>query len=146
MNTGLVVKNEQDTLMFVKEPDTDHSWKYQKTKDGYVYTSAFGSVTIQPYPWHIEIRDANGKLLTETFHAQDNNGSYTPILPFSFVQRSSDFSRSIAASFTARRKKRSLVAANLLPILNKHGQKVVLWTFDVNGVQIRKCINRFHFS
>jgi alpha-D-xyloside xylohydrolase len=135
MNTGLVVKDEQDTLMFVKEPDTDHSWKYQKTKDGYVYTSAFGSVTIQPYPWHIEIKDANGKLLTETFHAQDNNGSYTPILPFSFVQRSTDFSRSIAASFTAVPEEKIFGCGESFTNLNKHGQKVVLWTDDANGVQ-----------
>jgi alpha-D-xyloside xylohydrolase len=135
MNTGLVVKDEKDTLMFVKEPVTDHSWKYQKTKDGYVYTSAFGSVTIQPYPWHIEIKDANGKLLTETFHAQDNNGSYTPILPFSFVQRSTDFSRSIAASFTSGTEEKIFGCGESFSRLDKHGQKIVLWTDDANGVQ-----------
>jgi alpha-D-xyloside xylohydrolase len=135
MNTGLVVKDKKDTLMFVKEPATDHSWKYQKTKDGYVYTSAFGSVIIRPYPWHIEIKDANGKLLTETFHAQDNSGSYTPILPFSFVQRSTDFSRSIAASFTSAPEEKIFGCGESFSRLDKHGQKMVLWTDDANGVQ-----------
>jgi len=135
MNTGFVVKNEKDTLMFAKEPATDKSWKYTKIKGGYVYTSAFGSVTIRQYPWRIEIRNANGKLLTETFHEKDNNGSYTPILPFSFVQRSADFSRSIAASFTAAPEEKIFGCGESFTNLNKHGQKVVLWTDDANGVQ-----------
>ncbi len=135
MNTGLVVKDEKDTLMFAKEPATDKSWKYTKINNGYVYTSAFGSVTIRQYPWHIEIRDANGKLLTETFHPKDNSGSYTPILPFSFVQRSADFSRSIAASFTAAPEEKIFGCGESFTNLNKHGQKVILSTFDANGVQ-----------
>jgi alpha-D-xyloside xylohydrolase len=135
MNTGHVVKDEKDTLMFAKEPATDKSWKYTKINGGYVYTSAFGSVTIREYPWHIEIRDARGKLLTETFHEKDNSGSYTPILPFSFVQRSTDFSRSIAASFTAAPEEKIFGCGESFGNLNKHGQKIVLWTDDANGVQ-----------
>ena len=64
IKTGFTTHEEKDTLMLVKEPVTDNSWKYTKVKDGYLYKSVAGSVLISSYPWRIEIRDAKGKLLT----------------------------------------------------------------------------------
>jgi alpha-D-xyloside xylohydrolase len=135
MNTGRSLNTYQDSLMLVKEPATDASWTYKKVNGAHVYTSTFGSVTLREYPWHIEIRNAKGELLTETFHSKDNSGSYTPILPFSFVQRSSDLSRSIAASFTSAPGEKIFGCGESFTRLDKHGQKIVLWTFDANGVQ-----------
>ena len=40
----------------------------RKVEGGYRYTSPFGSVTILENPWAIEIRDAQGRLLTRTNH------------------------------------------------------------------------------
>lgn len=116
-----------DELMLAGSVPKDDSWKYSKVANGHRYTSAFGSVTIVEKPWHIEIRDAQGKLLTQTDHAEDNKTSYTPILPFSFVRRTADYSRSMAAVFNrSRPAKRFSAAANPLPALDKCGQKVVL--------------------
>jgi alpha-D-xyloside xylohydrolase len=100
IKTGFVTHEEKDTLMLVKEPISDNSWKYTKVKDGYLYTNVAGSVLIKPYPWHIEIRDVNGKLLTSTDHDLDNEATFTPVMPFAFVRRAADLSRSISASFT----------------------------------------------
>ena len=136
MNTGIVNHNYKDTLMFVKEPQTDdHSWKYTKTKEGYLYTSSAGSVLIQPYPWHIIIRDSTGKLLTETNSASDNASTFTPVVPFSFVRRASDLSRSIAASFSLSPDEKIVGCGESFTRVDKRGQKVVLWTDDANGVQ-----------
>ncbi len=135
MKTGFTTHEEKDTLMLVKEPVTDHSWKYAKTKDGYLYTSAFGSVFIKTYPWHIEIRDANGKLLTSTNHNRDNESTFTPVIPFSFVRRASDMSRSLAASFALSPGEKIFGCGESFSRLDKRGQKIVLWTDDANGVQ-----------
>ncbi|HEY4964376.1 MAG TPA: alpha-xylosidase [Candidatus Saccharimonadales bacterium] len=135
VKTGTNMKEEKDSLMLVKEPATDNSWKYSKIKGGHQYTSAFGSVTILEYPWRIEVRDAIGKLLTSTNHAVDNEGTYTPVVPFSYMQRSTDMSKSFAASFTLSAGEKIFGCGESFSRLDKRGQKIVLWTDDANGVQ-----------
>ncbi len=100
MTSGPQVHPPQPELMLAGPVPTDDSWKYEKVAGGWRYASAFGSVTIQENPFHIEIRDASGRLLTETDHASDNTTSFTPILPFGYVRRAADYSRSYNAAFT----------------------------------------------
>ena len=135
MNTGLITHDETDTLMLVKEPSTDHSWKYTTTNDGYLYTSSAGSVLIKTYPWHIEVRDSTGKLLTSTNNTSDNNTTFTPVLPFCYVERASDLSRSIAATFSLASDEKIFGCGESFTRLDKRGQKIVLWADDANGVQ-----------
>jgi alpha-D-xyloside xylohydrolase len=134
MKTGLPSKASGKELMLVGELPKDNSWKYGKISGGHRYTSAFGSVTIVEKPWHIELRDAQGRLLTKTNHPEDNTVSLTPILPFSFVRRSSDYSRSVAAVFSLAPGEKIYGCGESFTRLDKRGQKVVLWTDDANGV------------
>lgn len=135
MNTGFVAGKEAASLMLVKEPATDNSWKYSRAKDGHLYVSAAGSVLIKPYPWHIEIRDAKGKLLTATNHNTDNESTFTPVMPFAFVRRAADLSRSISASFSLSPGEKIFGCGESYTRMDKRGQQVVLWTDDANGVQ-----------
>jgi alpha-D-xyloside xylohydrolase len=135
MKTGFNSPEKKDSLMLMKEPETDHSWSYSKVNEGYLYKSEFGSVLIRTYPWHIEVRDANGKLLTSTNHNRDNQSSFTPVLPFSFVRRAADMSRSIAASFSLLPGEKIFGCGESFSRLDKRGQKLVLWTDDANGVE-----------
>jgi alpha-D-xyloside xylohydrolase len=134
--TGFQAKPDEESLMLIhgKAP-IDHSWKYSKVEGGHKYTSAFGSVIIKINPWHIEIYDASGKLLTSTNHLSDSNTSYTPVLPFSFVRRASDYSRSFSATFSLSPDEKIFGCGESFTQLNKRGQKVVLWTDDANGVE-----------
>jgi alpha-D-xyloside xylohydrolase len=113
----------------------DNSWQYTKIQDGHRYTSQFGSVTILEKPWHIEFRDAQGQLLTRTEHSDDNKTSFTPLLPFSFVRRAADYSRSMAAVFELSPGEKIFGCGESFTSFDKRGQKVVLWTDDANGVQ-----------
>ena len=115
-------------LMLDGPVPADDSWKYEKVAGGWRYVSAFGSVTILQNPFHIEIRDANGKLLTETDHTADNNTSFTPILPFCYVRRAADYSRSYDAAFTLSPDEKIFGCGESFTALNKRGQKIVLWT------------------
>ena len=135
MASGPQVHKNYEELMLAGPVPTDHSWKYEKISGGHRYTSEFGSVTILANPFHIEIRDANGKLLTETDHSSDNTSSFTPILPLSFVRRSSDYSRSFNAAFTLSPGEKIFGCGESFTGLDKRGQKVVLWTDDANGIQ-----------
>ena len=133
--SGPQVHKNTEELMLAGPVPSDNSWKYEKVTGGHRYASAFGSVTILENPWHLEIRDASGKLLTKTDHSADNKTSFTPILPFSFVRRSSDYSRSINAAFTLSPGEKIFGCGESFTGLDKRGQKLVLWTDDANGIE-----------
>lgn len=136
--SGFQVKPDQESLMLVngKAPVDRNSWKYTKIPRGHLYTSKFGSITILEHPWHVEFRDATGRLLTKTIHHQDNaDSTFTPILPFSYVRRAADYSRSMSAVFSLSPGEKIFGCGESFTQLNKRGQKVVLWADDANGVQ-----------
>lgn len=136
VNTGYNAPNPEPSLMLVKEPTHDNSWVYSKTATGHQYKSAFGTVTINQNPWAIEFRDAKGKLLTKTWHQSDNK-SYMSVMPFSFVRRAADYSRSVAAVFTLSPDEKIYGCGESFTSLNKYGQKLNLFTTDPNGIESR---------
>jgi alpha-D-xyloside xylohydrolase len=123
------------SLMLAGPVPKDDSWQYTKVEGGYRYASAAGSITIVEKPWHLVVRDAQGKLLTQTNHDTDNGSTFTPILPFSFVRRAADYSRSMNAAFTLSPGEKIFGCGESFTGLDKRGQKVVLWADDANGVQ-----------
>jgi len=123
------------SLMLAGPVAKDDSWKYSKVEGGHRYASQFGSVTLLENPFHIEIRDAQGRLLTKTDHALDNSTTYTPIVPFSFVRRAADYSRSMNAAFTLSPGEKIFGCGESFTGLDKRGQRLVLWTDDPNGIQ-----------
>ena len=135
LTSGPQVHKNSEELMLAGEVPHDDSWKYEKISGGHRYASASGSVTILENPWHIEIRDAGGKLLTKTDHAEDNKTSFSPVLPFSFVRRSADYSRSLNAAFTLAPGEKIFGCGESFTTLDKRGQRVVLWTDDANGIE-----------
>ena len=135
--SGFEVLKDEESLMLVNgKAPVDKSWKYTKTDTGHKYTSAFGSVEISTSPWHVAFYDAKGKLLTSTVQHDDNNGkTFTPVLPFSFVRRASDYSRSYNAALSLEPGEKIFGCGESFQSFNKRGQEVVLWTDDANGVQ-----------
>ena len=134
-SSGPQFHKQSKSLMLVGPVAKDSSWQYSAVKGGHRYTSAAGSVTILENPWHVEIRDASGTLLTKTDHSEDNKTSFTPILPFSYVRRGADYSRSFNAVFTLSPGEQIFGGGETFLGFDKRGQKVVLWTDDANGVQ-----------
>jgi alpha-D-xyloside xylohydrolase len=126
---------KSESLMLAGPVPKDQSWKYTKIPGGHRYTSASGSISIMEKPWRVELRDAGGQLLTQTNHNSDNNTTFTPVLPFSFVRRAADYSRSMAAVFTLSPDEKIFGCGESFTEFNKRGQKVVLWTDDSNGAQ-----------
>ncbi len=126
----------EKTLMLAKEPKADHSWKVQKGAKTTVYKSPYGSLTITHDPWHFELRDASGKLLTSTLSLWDNKclRNSDPI-PFCFMRQTDDRSRRFAATFSLAPDEKIYGCGESFTRLNKRGQKVVLWSYDAHGVQ-----------
>ena len=133
--TGTIAKADEPSLMLVKEPTRDNSWQYTKIAGGHQYKSAYGTVTITENPWAIEFRDVNGKLLTKTRGVADNKSSYTASMPFCFVRRAADYSRSVAPVFTISPDEKIFGCGESFTKFNKYGQKVNLYTSDPNGIE-----------
>lgn len=135
IRTGPRTRADEPSPMLVREPPRDDSWKMTRIAGDYRYTSEAGSVTIRENPWHIEFRDAQGRLLTQTDHSSDNAAQLEPVLPFSFIRRASDYSRSVAAVFSLAPGEKLFGCGESFTRLDKRGQKVVLWANDANGVE-----------
>ena len=135
MQTGTVVQQPEPSLMLVKDPLSKMSdWTYSKIKNGHQYKSAFGSVTVMENPWAIEFRDVKGKLLTKTHHSSDNKG-FCANMPFCFVRRAADYSRSVGAVFEISPDEKIFGCGEAFGAFNKYGQKINLYTCDPNGVE-----------
>jgi alpha-D-xyloside xylohydrolase len=135
MTSGPQFHKNSEELMLAGPVPHDDSWKYEKVPGGHRYTSTAGSVTILENPFHIELRDASGKLLTKTDHGVDNKSSFTPTMPFAFVRRTADYSRSYNAVFTLSPGEKIFGCGESFTSLDKRGQKIVLWADDANGIQ-----------
>ena len=97
------------------------------------YRTKYGSIEIQKYPWRIVIKDAKGKVLTQTRHIIDNDSTQIKLLPFSFIKRGSDNSRSINPVFSLAPGERIYGCGESFTSLNKVGQKVHLSVTDPQG-------------
>ncbi|WP_422354056.1 TIM-barrel domain-containing protein [Roseivirga pacifica] len=137
MTSGPQLAAQEESLMLVngKAPINKSAWQYSKTAEGHEYKSEFGRIVISESPWHIRIFDAEGKLLTQTIHTSDVSNSYTPVVPFSYIRRASDYSRSMNAVLELAPGEKIYGLGESWQSFNKRGEKVVLWTDDANGVQ-----------
>ncbi|MBQ4412874.1 MAG: alpha-xylosidase, partial [Prevotella sp.] len=128
--------SDQDDVMFCdgfKARGAGAMWKASQTADAISYQSPYGSIEIKPYPWRLVIKDANGKVLTQTRHLIDNDSSQVKLQPFSFIKRGSDNSRSINPVLTLAPGERIYGCGESFTSLNKVGQKVHLSVTDPQG-------------
>ena len=99
LTTPVEPKNtDKEDVMFCdsfKAKGNGQMWRTAQSGDAISYSSDFGSIEIKKYPWRIVIKDAKGKVLTQTRHIIDNDSSQVKLQPFSFIKRGSDNSRSI---------------------------------------------------
>jgi alpha-D-xyloside xylohydrolase len=135
INTSPGPFNDEPSLMLVGNPPKDASWKLEQSDRSVTYKSAYGSVTIVKDPWEIQVRDGSGKLLTTTQNMSVTRGSFSAPLPFSFVRRSSDFGRQLAASFRLSPDEKIFGLGESFTRLNKRGQKLIVCARDGMGVQ-----------
>ena len=108
-------------------------WIAGQTADAVTYSSDYGKIEIRKYPWRIVVKDANGRILTQTRHIIDNDSSQVKLLPFSFIKRGADNSRSINPVFTIAPGERIYGCGESFTSLSKVGQKVHLSVTDPQG-------------
>lgn len=135
MQTGTLAITPEPSLMLVAEPgNAIRDWQYSRIENGYQYKSAFGSVIVRENPWAVEFYDAAGRMLTKTRHSNDNKG-FCANMPFAFVRRAADYSRSVGAVFELSPDEKIFGGGESFTSFNKYGQKINLYTCDPNGVE-----------
>lgn len=123
-----------DDPMLVAAPPVDRSaWRVSETAEGVTYTSEAGSLTIARHPWRLILKDADGKVMTQTRVWGDNDSTQVKVAPFSFIKRGSDNSRSINPVFSLMPGERIYGCGESATALNKAGQKVNLFVTDPQG-------------
>lgn len=134
MLTTPVVPQEEDSPMLVGKPaDGRTAWKTTQDGKQTVYSSKYGSLIIENYPWRLVLKDANGKELTHTRCWSDNDSTQIKVPPFSFIKRGSDNSRSINPVFSLAPGEKIFGCGESPTALNKVGQKVNLFVTDPQG-------------
>jgi len=133
MLTSPIAPREYDEVILAGEPSKCSDWVMSETEDAVVYTSPCGSLTIQKNPWRIILKDADGKVLTQTRTMADNDVTQVKLMPFGFVKRGSDNSRSVNPVWSLMAGERIYGCGESPMGLNKVGQKVNLFVTDPQG-------------
>ncbi len=129
-----MAEDDANDPMFVAAPKCDDkSWTAAESAKSVTYSSPYGQIEIQRYPWRIVIKDAKGKILTQTRHIADNDSSQVKLLPFNFIKRGQDNSRSINPVFTITNGEKIFGCGESFTKLDKVGQKVHLTVTDPQG-------------
>ena len=109
-------------------------WKVSTSAQGnIVYQSSCGTLEIQKYPFRLILKDTKGKILTQTRHLIDNDSTQVKLLPFNFIKRGNDNSRSINPVFSLAPGERIYGCGESFTSLNKVGQKVQIFVTDPQG-------------
>lgn len=128
---------ERPSLMLAGEVPSDKSWQVSQSEDAIVWTGPAGKLVLYKKPWRIEAYDRDGRLLTRTQTLGDP-ATFSAPMPFSFVRRGRDFSRSMAASFRLAPDEKIFGCGESFTRLDKRGQKIVLFVQDAMGAQSQR--------
>ena len=126
-------RKDEESLMLAGPVPTTSAWQMKSDGKAITYATDYGTVEIQKYPWRIVLKDKNGKILTRTRHIIDNDSSQVKLLPFSFIKRGSDNSRSVNPVLTIAPGERIYGCGESFGALNKVGQKVQIMVTDPQG-------------
>ena len=134
ISTRAVPIVDGQSLMLAGPVPKDTSWRVEQNDREIIYTSAHGRVRINKQPWRVEFYDPRGRLLTRT---QNFGEPYTffSTIPFSFLRRSNDLARRIAATFELQHDEKLFGCGESFTRFDKRGQRVLVSTRDGLGTQ-----------
>ena len=126
-------RKDSESIMLAGAVPSSSAWQLVSNNNIVAYKTEYGSIEIRKYPWRIVLKDKNGKIMTQTRHLIDNDSSQVKLLPFSFIKRGSDNSRSINPVLTIAPGERIYGCGESFGALNKVGQKVQIMVTDPQG-------------
>lgn len=126
------------SLMLLDKPAITDVWKHETKNNKIIYSSPEGRLEIQKEPWEIEIYNKEGKCITSTLGIDWLDQPHPKSLPFCFLKRTEDDTQSIAASFSSLPGEKIIGCGESFTSPDKAGQKLVLYTTDVQSTATQK--------
>lgn len=126
---------QKESLMIPEEIPNYSGWKLARRDGEMEWNSNEGTILLRFNPFHLIFKDSKGRILTQTYHLQDNLSLVSSKIPFSYVRSASDMQLTLAASFSLSPQEKIFGCGESFTALNKRGQKVDLWTKDALGAQ-----------
>ena len=126
-------RSDSESVMLAGPVPATSAWKGVSDGKTIAYKTEYGSIEIQKYPWRLVLKDKHGRVMTQTRHIIDNDSSQVKLLPFSFIKRGSDNSRSINPVLAIAPGERIYGCGESFGALNKVGQKVQIMVTDPQG-------------
>lgn len=133
LTTVVEPQETTDEVMLAGPVPTTDAWTGTETEKEITYQSEYGQIVIEKNPWRIVIKDADGKVLTETVAPRDNGVSQVKYTSFSFIKRGRDNARLINPVFRLAPSEMIFGCGESATALNKAGQKVHLYVTDPQG-------------
>ena len=127
---------DAQSLMLDGVPGTVPWKQVESQKTGAIYRSEKLELEVQYDPFHLILRDGQGRELTRTLHSADSMclQNYNP-LPFSYVRSSEDMRKYPAVSLEIHPGEHFYGCGESFTKLDKNGQHLILWTKDADGVE-----------
>ena len=126
-------RKDSESPMLAGPVPSSVSWRSVSNGTVVAYETEYGRLEIQRHPFRLVLKDRQGRIMTQTRHAIDNDSSQVKLLPFSFIKRGSDNSRAVNPVFTLAPGERIYGCGESFTSLNKVGQKVQLSVTDPQG-------------
>jgi alpha-D-xyloside xylohydrolase len=114
----------------------DDAWESTPVDGGVLLRTECAEMLVQQEPFGVELRDANGRALTQTNRLEDSASvlNLNP-MPLSFVRAANDLQRTFAASLALRPDEALFGGGESFTRLNKRGQRLPIWTYDAYSAQ-----------
>src|SRR5215471_20877596 len=129
---------DHPSLMLQHEVVPGEIWQLKDSPKAAVYAGKYGSVSINKELWRLDFFNAKGEPITNTTGQELLEALHPKSLPFLFTRRSSDYSRSIAATFALSPGEKIYGGGESFTSLDKRGQKLVLFTSDAQSTATRE--------
>ena len=126
-------RKDNESLMLAGPVPRSAAWRLVSNDNVVAYRTEYGTIEVQKYPWRIVLKNKNGRVMTQTRHIVDNDSTQVKLLPFSFIKRGSDNSRSVNPVWTIAPGERIYGCGESFGALNKVGQKMQLMVTDPQG-------------
>jgi alpha-D-xyloside xylohydrolase len=111
-------------------------WPREDDAERAIWRSPHGSIAVRRDPFGIELRDAEGGLLTGTaHHGQSPSAVNTNPMPLCYVRSAASFHRHVAFGLTLSPGERLYGCGESFTRLDKRGQLLHMWTRDAYSVQ-----------
>lgn len=133
MNTSSTPGIEHPSLMLHGDVPKDHSWQIHENEQEVVYAGKRAQLVVNKKSFSLTLTGPSGNKLVSTQSMQDLKAMHSKAMPFCFVRRASDYSRSIAASFSLYPDEKIVGGGESFTRLNKRGEKMVLVTADTQS-------------